>query len=140
LGGITGGGWKLVYDGTPSDLWKAIEHGRKLINLAYSIGLKVDEDGTVVDVAWNGPSVKAGIAPGMKLVAVNSRQFDPASLRDAVRRTSTSTTALELLIKTGEYYKTFQVDYHGGEQYPHLQRDEATPDLISLISAPLAKN
>jgi hypothetical protein len=56
-----------------------------------------------------------------------------------VQQTATSTTPLDLLLKAGVYYKTYRVDYHGGEQYPHLKRDEAAPDLISLISAPLAK-
>jgi predicted metalloprotease with PDZ domain len=139
LGGISGGGWKLVYDGTPSELWKAFEQSGKQIDLSFSIGLKVKIDGTIKDVAWNGPSAKAGIIPSTNLIAVNGRQFDPATLREAVQQTATSTTPLELLIKSGEYYKTYRVDYRGGELYPHLERDDAAPDLISLISAPLAK-
>jgi predicted metalloprotease with PDZ domain len=139
LGGINGGGWKLVYNGTRSDLWKAFEQWKKEIDLSFSIGLRVKEDGTVEDIAMNGSSAKAGIAPAMKLIAVNGREFNPTTLREAVQQTATSTTPLELLLKTGVYYKTYRVDYHGGEQYPHLERVEATPDLISLISAPLAK-
>ena len=139
LGGINGGGWKLVYNGTRSDLWKAFEQWKKEIDLSFSIGLRVKEDGTVEDIAMNGSSAKAGIAPAMKLIAVNGREFNPTTLREAVQQTATSTTPLELLLKTGVYYKTYRVDYHGGEQYPHLERVEATPDLVSLISAPLAK-
>jgi predicted metalloprotease with PDZ domain len=101
--------------------------------------LKVKEDGMIVDVAWNGVSAKAGIIPSTKLIAVNGRQFNPTTLREAVQQTATSATPLELLIKTGDYYKTYRVDYRGGERYPHLERDSAAPDLISLISAPLAK-
>jgi predicted metalloprotease with PDZ domain len=139
LGGINGGGWKLVYNGTRSDLWKAFEQWKKEIDLSFSIGLRVKEDGTIEDVAMNGVSAKAGIAPAMKLIAVNGREFNPTTLREAVQQTATSTTPLDLLLKAGVYYKTYRVDYHGGEQYPHLERDEAAPDLISLISAPLAK-
>jgi predicted metalloprotease with PDZ domain len=139
LGGITGGGWKLVCNSTRSDLWKSDEVYRKSIDLRFSIGLRVKEDGVIEDVAWNGPSAKAGVAPGGKLIAVNSRQFDAATLRDAVRQTATSTVPLELLVKTGEYYKTYRVDYHGGELSPHLERDDSTADLISAIAAPLAK-
>ena len=86
----------------------------------------------------NGASAKAGIAPNMKLIAVNGREFNPTTLREAVRQTATSTTPLDLLLKTGEFYKTYRVDYHGGERYPHLERDETVPDLVSVISAPLA--
>jgi predicted metalloprotease with PDZ domain len=139
LGGIISGGWKLTYSSTPSDLWKAFDQSAKQIDLSYSIGLKVKEDGMIVDVAWNGVSAKAGIIPSTKLIAVNGRQFNPTTLREAVQQTATSATPLELLIKTGDYYKTYRVDYRGGERYPHLERDSAAPDLISLISAPLAK-
>jgi predicted metalloprotease with PDZ domain len=139
LGGINGGGWKLVYNATQSDLWKAFEHSRKQIDLSFSIGLRVKDDGTIIDVSWNGASAKAGITPSTKLIAVNGRQFDPATLREAVQQTATSTTPLELLIKTGDYYKTYRVDYRGGERYPHLERDNTAADVISLISAPLAK-
>lgn len=139
LGGITGGGWKLVYNGTPSELFKAFERWRKEIDLSFSVGLKVKEDGTIEDVTMNGASAKAGISPNMKLIAVNGREFSPTTLCETVQRSATLTTALELLVKTGEFYKTYQVDYHGGERYPHLERDETVPDLISVISAPLTK-
>ncbi len=139
LGGINGGGWKLVYNGTPSDMWRAAEEWKEHIDLSYSIGLIVKEDGVIEDVAMQGASAHAGIAPSMKLIAVNGREFNPTTLREAVQQTTTSTTPLELLLKTGEYYKTFKVDYHGGEQFPHLERDGARPDLITLISAPLVK-
>jgi predicted metalloprotease with PDZ domain len=139
LGGINGGGWKLVYNGTRSDLWKASEQWKNEIDLSFSIGLKVKEDGTIEDVAMNGASAKAGIAPNMKLIAVNGREFNPTTLREAVQQTATSTTPLDLLLKAGVYYKTYRVDYHGGEQYPHLERNQAAADLISLISTPLAK-
>jgi predicted metalloprotease with PDZ domain len=43
LGGINGGGWKLVYNGTRSDLWKAFEQWKKEIDLSFSIGLRVKE-------------------------------------------------------------------------------------------------
>jgi predicted metalloprotease with PDZ domain len=139
LGGINGGGWKLVYNGTPTDMWRAAEQWKEHIDLSYSIGLIVKEDGVIEDVAMQGPSAQAGIAPSMKLIAVNGREFNPTILREAVQQTATSTTPLELLLKTGEYYKTFKVDYNGGEQYPHLERDGARPDLITPISSPYAK-
>jgi len=31
------------------------------------------------------------------------------------------------------YYKTYKLDYHGGERYPHLVRDESKPDLLTEI-------
>ena len=99
LGGINGGGWKLVYNGTRSDLLKASEQWKNHIDLSFSIGLIVKEDGAIEDVAMNGASAKAGIAPNMKLIAVNGREFNPTTLREAVQQTATSATPLELLLR-----------------------------------------
>jgi predicted metalloprotease with PDZ domain len=139
LGGVENGGWKLIYNGVRSDFWKANEEERKLIDLAYSIGTKVKEDGTIVDVGYGRPAQKAGIAPASKLIAVNNRQFTATVLREAVQKTTSSTEFLELLIKVGEFYEVHRIDYHGGERYPHLERDTASPDLLSAIIAPLMK-
>jgi predicted metalloprotease with PDZ domain len=133
LGGIERSGWKLVYDGVRSDLWKASEDDRKLADLSYSIGVKVKDDGTITDVLFGGPAQKAGITPSVKLIAVNNRQYTMTVLREAVQKTAAESKPLELMIKVGEYYETHRIDYRGGERYPHLVRDRATPDLLSEI-------
>jgi len=102
----------------------------------YSIGLRVKEDGTIVDVKYQGPAQKAGVAPAVKLIAVNGRQFNPTVLREAVAKTATDSKPLELLVKNGEFYATHRVEYRGGEKYPHLVRDAGTQDLLSEIIAP----
>jgi predicted metalloprotease with PDZ domain len=135
LGGITRSGWKLVYDNVRSDFWKANEEERKITNMMYSIGVLVREDGTLADVLYGGPAQKAGIAPAVKLIAVNGRQYTPTVLREAVAKKQ----PVELLVKNGEFYRTFRVDYTGGERYPHLVREESTPDLLSAIISPKIK-
>ena len=42
-------------------------------------------------------------------------------------------------MEDGEFYRTFRIDYHDGEKYPQLVRDEAKPDLLSAIAAPHAQ-
>ena len=79
------------------------------------------------------------MAPASKVIAVNNRQFTPTVLREAVRKTATSTEPSELLIKVGEFYEVHRIDYHGGERYPHLERNPANPDLLSAIIAPMVK-
>ncbi len=140
LGGIENGGWKLVYDGTRSDMWKDYEETDKLVDLSYSIGLKVrDDDGTIIDISYGGPARAAGISPSVKLIAVNNRQYNSTVLREAVAATA-SGKPLELLVRNGEYFETHRIDYHGGERYPHLVRDSSKPDIVSQITAPLAKH
>src|SRR4029078_2343507 len=50
LGGITNGGWKLVYNDTPN-MQGAVDEGRaNFANLMYSVGIIVNEEGTILDV------------------------------------------------------------------------------------------
>ena len=134
LGGIENSGWKLAFTTSRSEMWRNHEEESKTVNMLYSIGLKVSEDGGISDVAIGGPAQKAGISPSTKLVAVNNRQYSPVILREAVQ----AAKPIEFLIKNGEYYQTFKIDYRGGEQYPNLVRDETKPDVLSKIIEPLA--
>jgi predicted metalloprotease with PDZ domain len=133
LGGIEGSGWKLVYDDTRSALVQAVESERGSVNAAYSIGLSLKGDGTITDTIEGLPAARAGIGPGMKLVAVNGRKFSKGVLQDALRESKNSAAAIELLVENTEYYKTYKLDYHEGEKFPHLVRDESKPDLLSDI-------
>jgi predicted metalloprotease with PDZ domain len=134
LGGVEASGWKLVYDENPSPLWMIGSAERKQVQSAgYSIGLWLRQDGTIVDTIEGMPAAKAGIGPGMKLIAVNGKKFSDEVMRDALREGKNSSAPLELLIENTEYYTTYKIDYHGGEKYPHLVRDESKPDTLSQI-------
>jgi predicted metalloprotease with PDZ domain len=136
LDGIARSGWKLVYDETRSAEVKATEEKNKNINAEYSIGLTLETDGRIVDTIEGMPAAAAGIGPGMTVAAVNGRRFSADVLRDALRAGKSSPQPLELLIENTEYFKTFRLDYHGGEKYPHLVRDESKPDVMSEIIKP----
>lgn len=133
LNGIEGSGWKLTYDDSPSEMMRAWEADHKEINAAYSVGLLVREDGGVVDTVEGMGAARAGIGPGMKLLGVNGRRFTFEALRDALRAGKNDSKPLELLVENTEYYQIHRIDYHGGEQYPHLVRDQSKPDLLSEI-------
>lgn len=137
LAGLQASGWRLVYDENPSELWKADEADRKGIGAgAFSIGLWLRENGNVRDTIEGMPAAKAGLGPGMKLIAVNGRAFSGDVLRDALKASKASKEPLELLVENAGYYKTCKLDYHGGEKYPHLLRDESKPDVLSDIIRP----
>jgi predicted metalloprotease with PDZ domain len=133
LGGIEGSGWQLVYDDMRSEWVRARETDRGEVNAAYSIGLWLRPDGSVTDTVEGMLAAQVGIGPGMKVIAVNGRKFSAEVLRNALREGKSSSAPLELLVENTEYYKTFKLDYHGGEKYPHLVRDESKPDLLSDI-------
>jgi predicted metalloprotease with PDZ domain len=133
LGGIEGSGWKVVYDETPSEMESSAESLHHFIDAAYSIGLDLRDDGGITDTIEGMPAAKAGIGPGMRVVAVNGRKFSAEVLRDALKAGKNSSEPLALLVENTDYYKTYLLDYHSGERYPHLVRDESKPDLLSDI-------
>ena len=133
LGGIEGSGWKVVYDETPSEMTSNAAGMYHIVPAAASIGLDLRDDGAIVDTIEGEVSAKAGIGPGMKVVAVNGRRFSPEVFRDAIKAAKGTTTPIELLIENTDYYKTYKIDYHGGEKYPHLVRDESKADLLTEI-------
>jgi predicted metalloprotease with PDZ domain len=136
LGGIEGSGWRVVYDENRSEMLKATESEYKIVSAEYSIGLALNDDGFVSDAIEGLPAAKAGIGPGMKVIAVNGRRFSGNALRDALRLGKNSSEPLELLVENAEYYRTYKLDYHGGEKYPHLVRDSTKPDLLGEIIRP----
>jgi predicted metalloprotease with PDZ domain len=138
LAGIEGAGWKVTFTDHKSDFQKFAEEYGKRNDFSDSIGFSVKEDGTVVDVRTTSGAYAAGIAPSVKLIAVDGRQYTPEVLRDALHASKTAPGPLELLVKDGEFYSTHRVDYHEGERYPHLERDTTKVDLLSEIAKPRA--
>jgi predicted metalloprotease with PDZ domain len=136
LGGLTRGGWKLGFTDKPTDLFKAGEKTWKETNLMDSLGVEIDAGesaGTLRDVVWQGPAFEAGLAPGLKLIAVNGDKYTADFLKDAITAAKSTTAPIELLVQNGETFSTVKVNYHGGLRYPRLQRVDATPDRIGDI-------
>jgi len=133
LGGIQGSGWKLVYDETPSEMLSAQGGMFHFVPAAFALGLELRDDGGITDTIEGEAAAKAGIGPGMKVVAVNGRRFSPEILRDAIKVATNGTAPIDLLVENTDYYKTYRLDYHGGETYPHLVRDDSKPDLLTDI-------
>ena len=137
LGGIEGSGWKLVYDENPSEMdrigSREDERTGKSIDAHYSVGLLAGSDGVVRDTVEGMVAAQAGIGPGMKIVAVNGRRFSPDTWHDAIRAAKSSPSPIELIVENTDYFRMVKLDYHGGEKYPHLVRDDSKPDLLSDI-------
>ncbi|MGH8402072.1 MAG: hypothetical protein ACRESO_01520 [Gammaproteobacteria bacterium] len=109
----------------------------KFASFTYSIGLDVtSKDGTITDVLWNGPAFKAGVSTGETLVAVNGRAYTEDVMKAAITAARDSSTPIELLLKYQGQYRSVAVDYHGGLQYPHLERIPGTVDYFDQIIGP----
>jgi predicted metalloprotease with PDZ domain len=133
LSGIEGSGWKLVYDEYPSDLDRARDGDKRSIHAHYTLGLFADSEGEVRDTVEGMIAAKAGIGPGMKIIAVNGRHFTADAWHDAIRAAKTNPSPIELIVENTDYFRVVKLDYHGGEKYPHLVRDESKPDMLTEI-------
>jgi len=133
VGGIEAAGWKLVYTDKPNEAFKALETRSKGANLTYSLGLATNATGVLTDVLWDGPAFKAGLAPGMTIVAVNGREYGNDMLKDAVTEAKDGKAPVELLVKQSDRYETVRIDYHGGLLYPNLERIAGKPDRLTQL-------
>ena len=137
--GLAATGWKLVYTDQPSAYEKQYESRpespRHIFNFAWSIGLTLTKGGEINDVRWDGPAFRAGVSTGATVVAVNGQAYGTDVLKDAITAAKGNQTPIKLLLKYQGSLRTVAVDYHGGLQYPHLQRIEGTPDYLGDIIA-----
>jgi len=137
--GLAATGWKLVYTDQPSAYEKQYESRpespRHIFNFAWSIGLTLTKGGEINDVRWDGPAFKAGVSTGATVVAVNGQAYGTDVLKDAITAAKGNQAPIKLLLKYQGSLRTVAVDYHGGLQYPHLQRIEGTPDYLGDIIA-----
>jgi predicted metalloprotease with PDZ domain len=139
LGGLERAGWRLVFTEQPTEHQRAMEAQRRIQDLTHSIGITVasgmGREAKIEDVVWGGPAFEAGIAPGGTLLAVNGRSYTAQGLRDAITA-ARGGNPLALLVKSGELYQTWTLEYRGGLRYPRLERVEGRPDRLSALFAP----
>jgi predicted metalloprotease with PDZ domain len=139
LGGIENGGWKLVYTEQKNTTMDAREKTGDRLDLSFSLGIIISKDGAVIDAIPGSPAYAAGVGPGMKVIGVNGRKYSKDVLRTALHASLTSQQPITLLVENADYYSTFQVDYHGGNRYPHLVRSEGQPNLLDEIIQPISQ-
>ena len=136
LEGIANGGWTLVYSDEPNGIAKMRGQSGGSYDATASLGLVLTKDGVVADAIEDGIAAKNGIAPGMKIVAVNERQYSTELLLAALREARTSHQPIRLLMENTEFFHTVSLDYFDGPRNPRLVRDESKPDLLGEIIRP----
>ena len=142
LEGLTRSGWKLAFDDQESDWLKSVASNRRHVGFGYSLGFDVSTDGgrnsgnRITNLRWNSPAFNAGLTGRMTLVAVNGRSFTAPLLKEAIVANRDGKQPIELIVRSGDYFRTVTIDYRDGLRYPHLVRIEGTPDRLSAILAP----
>ena len=141
LAGFTEGGYKLVYNDIEPSWEKQSGAGRRGISFATSIGIRIAHDGDISGVQWGSPAFKAGLTPGMQIMAIDGKALDGHAggqgsvMKDAILGAEKSTEPIHFVVKKGGRVFDVNVDYHGGLRYPHLERIAGTPDRLDAILA-----
>ena len=137
LQGLAASGWRLRFDTEPSPVEKGDGALRKSMNLYYSLGLTLKDEGAVIaDVVPGTPADAAGIAPDSNLIAINGQKYSRDVLQDALKAGGTEPRTLRLLVQKDNMFDTVEVHYAGHARYPRLEREASTPDLLTAIMSP----
>ena len=83
------------------------------------------------------PAYEAGFAPQWKIVAVNDIGYSDDGFKDALKKAKGTSEPIEFIVSNDNHFRTLKIDYHGGEKYPRLERDNSVPDLLGDILKPL---
>lgn len=134
--GLEAAGWTVAYNDEPNAAAADQEIVSQQVDLSTSIGLVLDQDGTIVDIVPDSAAGRAGLAPAVKVVGVNHRVYSADLLRLAIINAETTSQPIDLLTISSGYYADFAVDYHQGLRSPHLTQITGKPDLLTPILAP----
>lgn len=132
--GLTHHGWRLVFTDTPTAAFRAAEEEAGVSDLSYSIGLSATTSGAVRSVAWNGPAFRAGMRPGMTILAVNDERYTDERLLSGVR--SASSRRVVLTVEQDGRSSDRTIHYAGALRYPRLERIKGVPDTLATLLAP----
>ncbi len=121
-GGFTLGGYRLSYGDTPNSATKDIEKAIKGVDQTYGIGIAVKNDGEILSVIWDSAAFKAGLATGMKIIAVNGIEFSGDLFKEALTGAKTAKKPIEFIVKQDKSIRIIPLDYSLGLRYPRLDK------------------
>ena len=141
--GIERGGYKIVYQDHPSAAERTFSSvgGRRgaAIDVWYSLGLRLNGEGTISDVRWGSVADKAQLAPGQKIIVVNGRTYSADHLKTAIVDAKGNSQPIHLLTQSEDYVTPVDINYHDGMRYPAMVRVDGTKDYLDEIITPLTK-
>ncbi len=133
--GLEAAGWRVVYNATPNNkpFYADLPDAPSYFSTA-SIGIDLQNDGTISDVFPGTPAYDAGLGPGMKVVAVDGTAYSPEVLSASISHPRGG--KITLVVRNFDTVETREIAYAGGLRYPHLERIPGTHDYLTEILAP----
>ena len=108
-------GYRIQYATEPPG-GAAISRRRGDLSARDSVGLSFSPEGQIADVVPGMAGDRAGLAPGMSVIGINSKKFSQQRLHDALAD-SVARRKIELLLLEGEEFRTVTLDYADGPRY-----------------------
>lgn len=134
LEGIKKGGYQLVYTAEPNQAEKDSDKLGKQTSFFYSLGIAVlEKEHKIRGVLWNSPAFQAKLIEGTTMIAVNGKAYSSELLTNAIKAAAIHKKPIELLVRSGEDFRTVSVPYYGGLRYPHLERVKGVPARLDEI-------
>ncbi|HET7757363.1 MAG TPA: hypothetical protein VFK87_08915 [Steroidobacteraceae bacterium] len=136
LAGLESSGWKLAYSPEKNSYVEYLEKLHKSLERQWSIGLRLSDQGEILDTLEGGPAARAGAGPGMKVIAVDGRRFSAEALDAAIAAAHQDHRPIGLLVENADFYRTLHVEYFDGARFPHLARIEGRSDVLAELLQP----
>jgi predicted metalloprotease with PDZ domain len=130
--GLTRGGYVLRFAATASPPNPSTRVGGGTHDYRYDLGASISATGAVTDVQPDSPAGRAGLVPGMSIVAIDGRRLSVDDVVAAITRDAISKAPMSLLVTNHQAFATLTLAYTGGVRVPTLVRSGG-PDLIAAI-------
>jgi predicted metalloprotease with PDZ domain len=126
-----------VFRDTPNSFDASRMRGTKSVDLSYSSGIGLDNEGTITSVQWGGPMFAAGATNGMKIIAVNGEAYSDTRLKAAITAAATEAhPPITLTVRRGDRISTITPAWTGGLRYPWLERVGTGPTNLDRLLEP----
>lgn len=130
--GIIRAGYRFGYTSRPGSTQNT---GKGDVGAIWnSIGVKVNDDGLVIDVRYGGPADDAKLAPNQTLLKVGGAEFSVKALKDEISKDRKS--PIKLTAKQEDEIWEVDIPYDGALRYPRIMRrghNWLKADFISAI-------
>ncbi|MEA2601661.1 MAG: hypothetical protein QOF89_2653 [Acidobacteriota bacterium] len=133
MSGVERAGWHLVYNDKPNAALTDGQARNETHDWRFSLGFAVNKEDVIADVLPDSPAGRAGLVVGAKLLGVGGHVYTPRAVDAVLAETKGGSGPIDVVIADGDALRTVRLDYHDGPRYPHLERIDGRPDVLSDI-------
>jgi predicted metalloprotease with PDZ domain len=139
MSGLERSGWRLVYNDKPNQGMTDQEARNQGHDWRFSLGFAVDKTDRVVEVLPDSPAGRAGLVVGENVLGVGGHVYSARVVEATLAESKGGTAPIEVVTSDGDALRVHHLDYHGGPRYPHLERIEGKPDVLTKVLNPRGK-